>query len=107
LLDMELVARILRRAGVQCLLHAPDDRTTVLLAEPRPGDSGFAVRATLVRERGREHLSVGPNDTRRAALPVPKPDERRVAAFVLAQALRVEPGEPVTADEVRALGLGC
>jgi hypothetical protein len=109
-LDMDLVSRIVRQAGIDCLLQSPDDRTTVILAEPRPrgGRTRFTVRATRIRadvHGGRDHVSVGPNDARRTAMHVPEPDERHLAALILAQALRVEPDEMVTVDEIRALGL--
>jgi hypothetical protein len=108
-LDMDLVAWIVERAGVRCLLETSDDGTTTILAEPllRNGRTRWAVRATRVRARGRgDHVCVGPNNDGRPAVRVLEPDERRLAALIVAQALRVEPEEPMTFGEVEALGLG-
>ena len=104
-LDMDLVAWIVERAGVRCLLETADDGTTTILAEPllRDGRTRWAVRATRVRA---DHVCVGPNNDGRPAVRVLEPDERRLAALIVAQALRVEPEEPMTFGEVEALGLG-
>jgi hypothetical protein len=109
-LDMSLVARIVQQAGVRCLLVTPDDSTTVILAEPRlqNGETHFTVRATRIRAHDRnrcDHLCVGPNNDRRGAMRILEPDERHVAALIVAQALRVNAEETVTFDEVEALGL--
>jgi hypothetical protein len=110
-LDMDLVAWIVERAGVPCLLETPDDGTTTILAEPRlqNGRTHWAVRATRVRAPDRDHsdhVCVGPNNDRLTALRVLEPDERRLAALIVAQALRVEPEEALTFGEIEALGLG-
>ncbi|GAA5134838.1 hypothetical protein [Pseudonocardia adelaidensis] len=109
-LDMNLVASIVRRAGVRCRVETPDDATTLILAEPRHlnGRMRFTVRATWARGHGRDggdHVCVGPNDDGGTAVRLVAPDERHLAALVVAQALRVEPEETVTPDEVAALGL--
>jgi hypothetical protein len=109
-LDMNLVAWIVERAGVRCLLETPDDSTTTLLAEPRlrKGRTHWTVRATRVRAPDRDrcdHVCVGPNADGRTAMRVMEPDERHLAALIVAQALRVEPDETLTFGEVEALGL--
>ena len=109
-LDMNLVAWIVERAGVRCLLETPDDSTTTLLAEPRlrKGQTRWTVRATRVRASDRDrgdHVCVGPNNDGRTAMRVLEPDERHLAALIVAQALRVEPDETLTFGEVEALGL--
>jgi hypothetical protein len=51
-------------------------------------------------------VRVGPNNDHGSAVRVVEPDERHVAALIVAQALRAHPEEPLTIDEVEALGLG-
>lgn len=109
-LDMNLVAWIVQLAGVRCSLETPDDSTTAILAEPRlqNGQMHWAVRATRIRAPDRDrcdHVCVGPNDDRRMAMRISEPDERHLAALIVAQALRVDPEETLTFDEVEALGL--
>ncbi|WP_147259132.1 hypothetical protein [Pseudonocardia hierapolitana] len=108
---MNLVAWIVERAGVRCLIETPDDGTTTILAEPqlRNGRTHWAVRATRVRAPDPDrcdHVRVGPNNDSPTAMRVLDPDERRLAALIVAQALRVEPEETLTSGEVEALGLG-
>ncbi len=109
-LDMNLVAWIVQLAGVRCSLETPDDSTTAILAEPRlqNGQMHWAVRATRIRAPDRDrcdHVCVGPNDDCRIAMRIVEPDERHLAALIIAQALRVNPEETLTFDEVEALGL--
>jgi hypothetical protein len=106
-LDMNLVARIVQQAGVRCLHETPDDSTTAILAEPRlrNGQTHWTVRATRIRAHDRDHVCVGPNNDRRMAMRILGPDERHLAALIVAQALRVDPEETLTFDEVETLGL--
>jgi hypothetical protein len=113
--DMALVARIVGRAGVRCVLEEPVPGMPTILAEPR-GRAGWAVRATLSAHREHAYLAwVGPNDgdgdgdgggDGGAALCVPEPDERHLAALIVAQSLRADPAQALTVDEIDALGLG-
>ncbi len=110
-LDMHLVARIVQLAGVRCVLETPDGSPATLLAEPRhrSGRTHWTVRATGIGAHGRdrcEHVCVGPNNDRSTAVRVSGPDERHLAALIVAQALRDDPEETLTRDEVAALGLG-
>jgi hypothetical protein len=108
-LDLHLVARIVQQAGVRCVLETPDDSPATLLAEPRHrrGRTDWTVRATGVGAHGRcDHVCIGPNNDRSTAVRVSGPDERHLAALIVAQALRDDPEETLTRDEVAALGLG-
>jgi hypothetical protein len=107
--DLALVAQIVRRAGVHCVLERPDGGAATLLAEPREaGDRvHWTVRATLHDARGGRagHACVGPNHAHGRAVRLRDPDERHLAALIVAQALRADPDEALTADEVDVLGL--
>lgn len=110
-LDMNLVARIVQQAGVRCVLETPDGSPATILAEPRHqgGRTHWTVRATRIDSHDRErpnHFCVGPNSDRSTAVPVVEHDERHLAALIVAQALRVDPAETLTFDEIEALGLG-
>ena len=110
-LDMDLVARIVQLAGVRCVLEKADDVTATILAEPRreSGRTYWTVRATRTRSQDRDRsdrFCVGPNDATSTAVRVSEPDERHLAALIVAQALRAEPAETLSYDEVKALGLG-
>ena len=107
---MKLVARIVERAGVQCVLETVDDGMTAILAEPRTmnGQTQWVVRATRIRAYGGErcnHVCVGPNSDSQTAIRVLEPDERHLAAIIVAQALRHKPEEMLTFAEIEALGL--
>jgi hypothetical protein len=106
-LDMRLVAQIVERAGVPCLLETTDERTTAILAEPRlhDGQPRWSVRATRVRGPDHDHVRVGPDADHARAVQVRRPDERRLAAYIVAQALRDRPDDVLTFAEVDALGL--
>jgi hypothetical protein len=110
-LDLHLVAWIVQQAGVRCVLETPAGSPATLLAEPRHhrGRTDWTVRATGIGAHGRtrcDHVCVGPNNDRSTTVRVSGPDERHLAALIVAQALRDDPDETLTRDEVAALGLG-
>lgn len=106
---MGLVAHIVRIAGVPCVLEAGPDAETIW-AEPREvGGRGTCWTVRLVRQRaGTGEIRVSSPDGGPGTALRPGGDERDLAAFVVVQALRVDPSQPLTEDDARAAGLaGC
>ncbi|GAA4843921.1 hypothetical protein ACFQ34_06860 [Pseudonocardia benzenivorans] len=107
-LDLELVAEIVRRTGLACRVTAP---ATALRAS-RVGADGtsWTVTADVVTGDPTAGGDAGPLAfVGPAGSPVSRvlraPDERRLAAVVVLQALRRSPDELLTHDEARAAGL--
>jgi hypothetical protein len=104
---MGLVARILRIAGVPCVLDIGSHADTIL-AEPRrvAGGRHWTVRVVRRRFGTHEEIWIGPADDDGHGLRVrPGSDERRLAALAIAQSLRADPRSPLTAGEADAAGL--
>ncbi|MFC5948255.1 hypothetical protein ACFQH9_08200 [Pseudonocardia lutea] len=102
-IDLELVAEIVRRAGLDC---RPDPhRNGALRARRAARDSGtWTVSAGRCGGTEAPLAYVGPAGSPRARL-LRNPDERRLAALVVLQALREDPDELVTHDEAIVCGL--
>jgi hypothetical protein len=112
--DMDLVARIIRAAGVPCVLDIGRGTSTIW-AEPRPAHASptsgngtaWTVQVVQRRSGSAEEIWVGPARGGRPTVRVrPGSDERELAALVVAQALRVDPCLPLSPEEADAAGLG-
>lgn len=104
--DLGLVAHIVRVAGVPCVLETGPDAETIW-AEPRElTGRGTCWTVRLVRQRsGSGEIRVRSVDGGPGTELRPGGDERDLAAFVVVQALRVDPCRPLTEDDARAAGL--
>lgn len=97
---------ILRRTGLDCELvrkHGADP----LLRARRPGSPTWTVHAGPCRIGTEPRIAgafVGPAGSARVRR-LREPDERQVAALVMAQALHPDPGRPLTDDTASALGI--
>ncbi|GAA1394659.1 hypothetical protein GCM10009613_43090 [Pseudonocardia kongjuensis] len=94
--DLELVASIVRRAGLDCVVEGTGPQRR--LRARRPGGRGPGVSAGWTGRTG----WVGPDGARHR---VPDPDPRGLAAVVVAQALHPDPARPLTHAEAGACGL--
>jgi hypothetical protein len=116
-LDMTLVARMVRTAGVDCV-HAADEAGDVLLAGRRHDAPNGGLWAARARREwpGRAAaaptddvavLWAGPDDdgVTTPVRVVTDSDERQIAALVVAQALRSDPSRPLNAGEIHTIGL--
>lgn len=105
--DLQLVVEIVQRAGLVCELVRRPDAHPVVRARPRAsGSTAWTVRAGLCSAGSRRPAEafVGPADSPQRLL-LREPDERRLAALVIVQALHPAPSTVVSCDEVEALGL--
>jgi hypothetical protein len=105
-LDLGIVAQIVRMAGVPSALDV-GPRVSTLWAEPRQLVGRGVSWTVQVRQRHDSgETAVGlADDCRLAARLRPGCDERELAAFVVAQSLRVDPLQPLTEEEAQAAGL--
>ena len=118
--DLDRVARLVRAAGIDCIVDVldPAGATAVLLAGPPTGEpdwahpwrarAGPAVRGESGRcTAARRTLAVGPHDggatTPLSVADVGAVTEEQIAELLIAQTCT--PTTPLTADAVRALGL--
>jgi hypothetical protein len=105
-LDLDLVAHIVRRAGLDCRI---DGDPTVTVVRARRADctsSAWTVVAGVCGTGPAPPLAyVGPAGSASTNV-VRGPDERHLAALVVLQALRAAPHELLTHDEASASGLG-
>ena len=102
--DLELVAKIVRRAGLDCRVD-PHHSPGALRARRLDRDGAvWTVSAGRCSDTGVPLAFVGPTASSRAR-PLRNPDERHLAALVVLQALREDPGELFTHDEATACGL--
>ncbi|GAY08222.1 hypothetical protein [Pseudonocardia sp. N23] len=100
---LELVAEIVRRAGLDCRSD-PDDDDVVLARRPAPANGPWTVRAGWCADDSGARAFVGPADGHRARL-VRSRNSRSLAALILVQALRDDPDELVSLGEAAACGL--
>lgn len=102
-IDLQLVAQIVRRAGLDCQVdktHA----TTTLHARKAMGDPAWTVIAGISSDPSTPLTFIGPTDSTRTRL-LRDPDERHLAALIVLQAQRDNPRELLTHDEATASGL--
>ncbi|WP_433502605.1 hypothetical protein ACQP04_22835 [Pseudonocardia halophobica] len=102
-LDVELVAQIVRRAGLDCRI----DGTSPFLLRARTAARDHApwtVIAGTCHNHPAPRAFVGPAGSTRTRV-LREPDERHLAALVVLQALRRDPHELLTHDEASASGL--
>jgi len=105
--DLHLVVEIVRRAGIACeIVEQPDASPLIRARSPDSTSTAWTVHAGRYptdpdRPAG---AFVGPADSTRVRT-LRDPDERRIAAHVVAQALHRDPTTVVGCDELGALGL--
>lgn len=105
--DLHLVMDIVRRTGLECEVVRRDDADLLLRAR-QPGSPTWTVHAGLSRRGtgGRPPGAfVGPAGAARVRR-LHGPDERRVAALIMAQAHDADPTRALSQDTISALGLG-
>lgn len=103
-IDLHLVAEIVRLAGLQCQVeHHP---VALLRARPAGNRSGsWTVAAGSCQNADATFLAfVGPAHAKRTRL-LRTADERQLAALIVLQALRDNPDEPISHEEAAACGL--
>ncbi len=103
--DLQLVVEIVHRAGLDCELVRRQNAHPVIRARPS-SSRAWTARAGLCSADPRHPAGpfVGPADSPQRRL-LHEPDERQVAALVIAQALHPDPSTIVSSEEVSALGL--
>jgi hypothetical protein len=102
--DLELVAEIVRRAGLDCRVDPPHPPGALRARRPGRDAAKWTVSAGSCSATAVPLAFVGPTDSPRARL-LRNPDERHLAALVVLQALREDPDELFTQDEATACGL--
>jgi hypothetical protein len=105
-IDLDLVAHIVRRAGLDCRVDEGSPSSTVLRArKPARDPAPWTVAAGTCLSSPLTPLAfVGPTGSTRTRL-LRDPDERRLAALIVLQALRDDPHELLTHEEASASGL--
>ncbi|ODU04374.1 MAG: hypothetical protein ABS81_10770 [Pseudonocardia sp. SCN 72-86] len=102
-IDLNLVAEIARRAGLDCRL---DNQSPAAVHARRAGcgAAAWTVSAGICTDTAVPLAFVGPTNSPRTRL-LRNPDERHLAALIVLQALRDDPEELLTHDEAAACGL--
>lgn len=104
-LDLDLVAHIVRRAGLDCRVDGTPATAALRARRADCGPASWTVVAGVCGAGPTTPVAfVGPTGSTSTRL-VRDPDERHLAALVLLQALRDDPQEPFTHDEASASGL--
>lgn len=104
-LDLELVAGIVRRAGLDCQVDGAPSSAVLRARKAARAPAPWTVVAGLCTDHPAGSLAfVGPTHCTRTRL-LRDPDERRLAALVVLQGLREDPHELLTHDEASASGL--
>lgn len=104
-LDLELVAHIVRRAGLDCRVEEASSPRTLRARRTNRDPAPWTVTAGISRADPTTSLAfVGPAGSALTRL-VRDPDERHLAALVVLQAHRDDPEELFSHDEASASGL--
>lgn len=102
-INLDLVAEIVRRAGLDC--HVDRHSPGALRARKAGRDpAAWTVNAGSYSDTAVSLAFVGPTSSPRTRL-LRNPDERHLAALIVLQALRDDPEELFTYDEAIACGL--
>ncbi|GAA4707073.1 hypothetical protein GCM10023215_54840 [Pseudonocardia yuanmonensis] len=102
-IDLQLVAQIVRRAGLDCRVDK-NPAATVLHARKAMDAPAWTVIAGTCADPSTPLAFIGLTDSIRTRV-VRDPDERHLAALIVLQVLRNNPHELLTYDEAAASGL--
>ncbi|NMH96565.1 hypothetical protein [Pseudonocardia acidicola] len=120
-IDMDRVAQLVRAAGVTCVLDTSGGGCATIWAGPTREEPGYGTRSAAIAGPGMfgwgqrpstasiSDFYIGPDDNGEAdavsTRRVGARTEAQIAALIIAQARREDPTQPLSCDEIEALGL--